>query len=263
MSNPSPTPAAATPARPVALVTGGAVRIGRAISCALAQAGYDIAIHVRHPRPGDIEARAEVEAAGARCVVLAAELADPQAVDELVPAARAALGPVTLLVNNASEFHPDAVESLDAALWDRHFAVNLRAPAFLARALAAQLPEGVQGVVINIVDQRVLKPTPLYLSYSLTKNGLWTQTRLLAQALAPRVRVNAVAPGPTYANSRQSAEDFARQSASMPLGHGPSAREVADAVLYLAGASSVTGQMIAVDGGQHISWRTPDTEIPE
>ncbi|MFT0858911.1 SDR family oxidoreductase, partial [Ancylobacter sp. G4_0304] len=248
--------------RPVALVTGGAVRIGRVISHALAQAGYNVAIHVRHPRPSDAEACAEIEALGARCVVLPAELADPTAVEALVPAA-AALGPVTLLVNNASEFHPDAVEDLDTALWDRHFAVNLRAPTFLARALAAQLPTGAQGAVINIVDQRVLKPTPLYLSYSLTKNGLWTQTRLLAQALAPRVRVNAVAPGPTFANVRQSAEDFARQGAMMPLGRGPSAQEVADAVLYLAHASSVTGQMIAVDGGQHLSWRTPDTEIPD
>lgn len=262
MASPSPS-SVASPARPVALVTGGAVRIGRVISLSLARAGYDLAIHVRRPRREDEEARAEVEALGARCIVLPAELADAAAVDALVPAARAALGPVTLLVNNASEFHPDAVESLDAQLWDRHFAVNLRAPAFLARALADQLPDKAQGSVINIVDQRVLKPTPLYLSYSLTKNGLWTQTRLLAQALAPRVRVNAVAPGPTYANIRQSAEDFARQGAMMPLGRGPSAQEVADAVLYLARAPSVTGQMIAVDGGQHISWRTPDTEIPE
>jgi NAD(P)-dependent dehydrogenase (short-subunit alcohol dehydrogenase family) len=257
-------PHPAAPARrPVALITGGAVRIGRAISLRLAEAGYDIALHVRHAGPAGEATLAEIAALGARAALLPAELSDPAAVEALLPAAVEALGPVSLLVNNASEFHPDAVETLDPAMWDRHFAVNLRAPAFLARALAGQMPAEERGCVINLIDQRVLKPTPHYLSYSLTKNGLWTLTRLLAQALAPRIRVNAVSPGPTFPNSRQSAEDFARQGAALPLGHGPTAEEIAEAVLYFAGAASVTGQMLTVDGGQHLAWQTPDTQIPE
>lgn len=249
--------------RPVALVTGGAVRIGRAICLTLAEAGYDVVIHVRQPSPEAESCRLAVEAAGARTAVVAAELADADAVAALLPQANAALGAVSLLVNNASEFHPDGVGVLDIARWDRHFAVNLRAPAFLAEALAAQLPPDMKGCVVNLIDQRVLKPTPTYLSYSLTKNGLWDATRLMAQALAPRVRVNAVAPGPTLANQRQRPEDFARQAAAVPLGRGPIPGEIAEAVLFLARAESVTGQMLAVDGGQHLAWQTPDTLAPE
>jgi len=257
-----PLPPRGTP-RPVALVTGGAVRIGRAICLRLATAGYDIALHVRHPTQDAASCRRAAEAGGARVAILAAELSDHGAVAALMPAANAALGPVGLLVNNASEFHPDGLGDLDLAVWDRHFAVNLRAPAFLAEALAAQLPPAMRGCVINLIDQRVLKPTPAYLSYSLTKNGLWAATRLMAQALAPRVRVNAVAPGPTLANLRQKAEHFAAQSAAVPLGRGPTPEEIAEAVLFLAGAESVTGQMLAVDGGQHLAWQTPDTQAPE
>lgn len=244
--------------RPVALVTGGAVRIGRAISLRLAAEGYDVALHVRAPGPHAEETLAEVEAMGARGAIIPAELADPAAVGQVVPAAVAALGPLSLLVNNASEFHPDTAETLDLALWDRHMAVDLRAPVFLARAFAAQLPEGARGAVVNLIDQRVFKPTPAYFSYSVAKEALWAATRMLAQALAPRVRVNGVGPGPTLANGRQEGEAFALQSASVLLGRGPSPEEIAEAVVYLARASSVTGQMIAVDGGQHLAWRTPD-----
>ncbi|TCK28907.1 NAD(P)-dependent dehydrogenase (short-subunit alcohol dehydrogenase family) [Ancylobacter aquaticus] len=247
-------------ARPVALVTGGAVRIGRAISLRLAEEGYDIALHVRRAGPAAEETRAAIRETGARAAVIVAELADAGAVDAVIPTVVAALGPLSLLVNNASEFHPDTVEALDLAVWERHMAVNLRAPVQLARAFAAQLPEGASGAIVNLIDQRVLKPTPAYFSYSVTKEALWAATRMLAQALAPRVRVNGVGPGPTLANERQGADAFARQSASMLLGHGPSPEEIADAVAYLARASSVTGQMIAVDGGQHLAWRTPDVE---
>ena len=239
------------------------MRIGRAIALALARAGYDIALHVRQRDADAQSACAAIEACGARVALLQAELGDADAVATLMPAANAALGTVRLLVNNASKFLPDEVGSLDPALWDRHFAVNLRAPVFLAEALAAQLGDDATGCVINLVDQRVLKPTPHYLSYSLTKNALWAATKLLAQGLAPRVRVNAVAPGPTLANARQSEEDFGRQRASMPLGHGPSPEEIADAVLFLAGARSITGQLLTVDGGQHLAWQTPDTQVPD
>ncbi|GAB4066079.1 SDR family oxidoreductase [Ancylobacter sonchi] len=258
----SPAPLSSAAERPLALVTGGAVRIGRAISLALAATGYDLVVHTRRPGPEADTVRTEIEARGARAHLLHAELADAEAVAGLLPAC-ARFGTVRLLVNNASEFHPDEVGSLAPALWDRHFAVNLRAPVFLAEALAAQLPADTGGAVVNLIDQRVLKPTPHYLSYSLTKQGLWAATRLLAQSLAPRVRVNAVAPGPTLANSRQSAEDFARQGAAVPLGRGPRPEEIAETVLFLARTESVTGQMLTVDGGQHLAWRTPDTEVPD
>jgi NAD(P)-dependent dehydrogenase (short-subunit alcohol dehydrogenase family) len=176
----------------------------------------------------------------------------------LISEAVQALGPLTLLVNNASEFEPDEVETLSQERWDRHFAVNLRAPAFLARDFSHQLPAGEQGCIVNIVDQRVWKLTPQFFSYTLTKAALFTATQTMAQALAPRIRVNAIGPGPTLSNVRQGDEDFAKQSSAVPLGHGGTPDEIADAVLYLAQARSVTGQMIAVDGGQHLAWKTPD-----
>lgn len=247
--------------RKVALVTGGAVRIGRAVTRALAAAGYDVAIHMRSERAECDEALAEVEASGGKAVVLYAELSDPADVARLVPEATAALGPVRLLVNNASEFHPDAIGDLDVARWDRHLAVNLRAPVFLAEALANALPSGIGGAVVNIIDQRVLKPTPNYLSYAVAKSALWSATRMLAQGLAPRVRVNAVAPGPTLRSVNQSFEDFARQHAAVALGRGPSPEEIGGAVVFLAEAPSVTGQMLAVDGGQHLAWETEDTTV--
>ncbi len=236
------------------------MRIGRAICLRLAEEGYDIALHVRRPGPAAEETAAAIAVAGGRAAIIAAELAEAQAVEGVVPAAVAALGPLALLVNNASEFHPDTVATLDLALWERHMAANLRAPVRLARAFAAQLPEDGRGAIVNVIDQRVLKPTPAYFSYSVAKEGLWAATRMLAQALAPRIRVNAVGPGPTLANGRQDGEAFARQSASVLLGRGPHPGEIADAVAYLARAASVTGQMIAVDGGQHLAWRTPDVE---
>lgn len=247
--------------RKVALVTGGAVRIGGAVTRALAAAGYDVAIHMRSERTQCVEVRAEVEAAGREAALLYAELSDPADVARLVPEATAALGPVRLLVNNASEFHPDAIGTLDVGRWDRHLAVNLRAPVFLAEALANALPPGMGGAVVNIIDQRVLKPTPNYLSYAVAKSALWSATRMLAQGLAPRVRVNAVAPGPTLRSVNQSIEDFARQHAAVALGRGPTPEEIAGAVVFLAEATSVTGQMLAVDGGQHLAWETEDTAV--
>jgi NAD(P)-dependent dehydrogenase (short-subunit alcohol dehydrogenase family) len=178
----------------------------------------------------------------------------------LVPEAVAAVGPLTLLINNAGEFEPDEVGKLDRTRFDRQFAVNLRAPLFLSEAFAAQAQAGSDPSIVNILDQRVYKPTPRFLTYGLTKAALHVATTTLAQALAPAVRVNAVAPGPTLASPRQTAEVFARQSAAVPLRRGPAPEEIADAVLYLAGARSVTGETIAVDGGQHLAWQTPDAE---
>ncbi|HZH11626.1 MAG TPA: SDR family oxidoreductase [Microvirga sp.] len=242
-----------------ALVTGGAQRIGRSIVERLAREGYGVAIHCRRSTDAADDITARIRSAGGRAAVVQADLADGAAVERLVHDAAKGLGsPLTLLVNNASEFEPDEVTSLSLDRWDRHFAVNLRAPAFLARDFARQLPSDHDGSIINIVDQRVWKLTPQFFSYTLTKAALFSATQTMAQALAPRIRVNAIGPGPTLANERQGEEDFGKQARAVLLGHGGTPEEIADAVVYLASARSVTGQMIAVDGGQHLAWETPD-----
>jgi NAD(P)-dependent dehydrogenase (short-subunit alcohol dehydrogenase family) len=241
-----------------ALVTGAARRIGRAITLALVESGYAVAIHARHSVAEAESLARAVIGGGGHAVVVQADLSNHDEVAGLLPVAASAMGPLTLLVNNACEFEHDELGRLDRSVWDRQFAVNLRAPVFLAEAFVAQLPPGINASIINLLDQRVLKPTPQFMSYTLTKAALHMATMTLAQALAPRVRVNAVAPGPTLESLRQSPDAFARQSAAVPLGHGPGPDEIAAAVLYLVGARSVTGQTIAVDGGQHISWQTPD-----
>jgi NAD(P)-dependent dehydrogenase (short-subunit alcohol dehydrogenase family) len=241
-----------------ALVTGGAQRIGRRLVERLAREGYAVAIHCRRSADEAERIADDIRGSGGRAAIVQGDLADADAVGRLVGDAVRALGPLTLLVNNASEFEPDEVETLSQDRWDRHFAVNLRAPAFLARDFAHQLPADREGCIVNIVDQRVWKLTPQFFSYTLTKAALFTATQTMAQALAPRIRVNAIGPGPTLSNVRQGDDDFAKQSSTVPLGHGGTPDEIADAVLYLAGARSVTGQMIAVDGGQHLAWETPD-----
>lgn len=248
-----------------ALVTGGARRIGRAIALALHQAGYAVAIHAQRSLREAAALRDDIAHAGGRSVVVQADLAD-RAAAELVNAATDALGPLSLLVNNAASFEPDEIGTLDLVRFDHQIAVNLRAPLFLSEAFAAQAQrqESAAGAsIVNILDQRVFKLTPHFVSYTLAKSALHAATRMLAQALAPNVRVNAVAPGPTMASARQSAEDFSRQSAAVPLGRGPSAEEIAAAVVYLAGARSVTGVTLAIDGGQHLAWNTPDASVAE
>jgi len=242
-----------------ALVTGAARRIGRAIALELSAAGYAVALHAQKSL-GEAEAlRDEIVKRGGRASVVRADLSD-HAVGKLIAAAAGAVGPLTLLVNNAATFEPDAIGALDAARFDKQFAVNLRAPLFLAEAFAKQAPKGADASVVNILDQRVFKLTPHFVSYTLTKSALHAATRMLAQALAPDVRVNAVAPGPTVASARQKPEDFEKQASAVPLGRGPDAEEIAAAVVYLARARSVTGVTLAVDGGQHLAWQTPDTE---
>jgi NAD(P)-dependent dehydrogenase (short-subunit alcohol dehydrogenase family) len=246
------------PAARTALVTGGAQRIGAAIARALARAGYAVAIHCHHSVAAADALCAEIAKSGGKAAVVTADLADHAQVTKLIAAASAAISPLSLLVNNAGEFEVDAFGALERAGFDRQFAVNLRAPLFLAQAFAAQAPDGSDPSIINVVDQRVFRLTPRFFSYTLTKSALHTATTTLAQALAPRIRVNAVAPGPTLPSPRQDAQAFAQQAALVPLGRGPRPDEIADAVLYLAGAKSVTGMTIAVDGGQHIAWQTPD-----
>ena len=241
-----------------ALVTGAARRIGAAIARDLAAHGWRVALHANVSRPDAEAVAAEIRATGGSAVVVGADLADLAALPGLVDAAVAALGPIGLLVNNASEFEPDEIGALDPARFERHLRVDLVSPCLLADLWAASLPADTAGSVINVIDQRVWRPTPKFFSYTLAKSALWTATRTMAQALAPRIRVNAIGPGPAFANTRQSAEDFARQSAAVPLGHGPAPEEFGRTVRFLAETASVTGQMICLDGGQHLAWETPD-----
>ena len=249
--------AGVAPTRGVALVTGGARRVGREICLTLARAGFDVAIH-HHASGEDARTLAdEIAGLGRRACLLQADLTDEAKVRALVPAAVEALGPLTVLVNNASVFEDDRVGGLTRDSWDRHIETNLRAPLVLAEAFAAQ---AVEGAIINLLDQKVLKPDPRFFSYSLSRNGLWWATRTLAQALAPGIRVNAVGPGPTLPSIHQTPEEFAAEARGTLLQTPGSPQAVAEAVLWLIDARMVTGQMIAVDGGQHLAWRTPDIQ---
>jgi NAD(P)-dependent dehydrogenase (short-subunit alcohol dehydrogenase family) len=237
-----------------ALVTGAAQRIGRAIALALAADGWAVAVHYRASRAPADTLVAEIARAGGQAVALAADLADEAAVAGLVPRAVAALGPLGCLVNNASSFGNDTVARATRASWDEHLEVNLRAPFVLMQAFAAQLPEAASGAIINMLDQRVWSLTPYFVSYTVSKAGLWTLTQTMALALAPRIRVNGIGPGPTLPSPRQSDEQFARQCASLPLRRGTSPEEIAAAIRFILAAPAMTGQMIALDGGQHLGW---------
>ncbi len=245
------------------LVTGAAKRLGRAIALDLAAAGWDVALHYKSSGAEARAVAADVRAQGRRAALLKADLGREAETAELAGRAVAELGPVTALVNSASLFENDDWQSASRASWDAHMEVNLRAPFVLAQAFARALPAGMTGAIVNVIDQRVLKPTPQFLTYSLSKAGLAWLTTTLAQALAPAVRVNAVAPGPTLRNERQTQADFARQRDATILGGGASPHDVCEAVRYLLGATAVTGQMIAVDGGQHLIWQTPDVGVKE
>jgi NAD(P)-dependent dehydrogenase (short-subunit alcohol dehydrogenase family) len=238
--------------RSIALITGAGRRIGRAIALTVADAGYDVAVHYRHSRADACALAAEIEGRGRRAVAVAADLADLGDVARLIPQVCEQLGPPTCLVNNASEFQDDSIMSLSPESWALHIDSNLRAPVLLAQALAKHLPVGAAGNVINIIDQRVLRPSPEFFSYTISKAGLWTATRTLAQALAPRIRVNAIGPGPVLRSVHQSAEDFAAEQNATLLQRGATPDEIAAAVRFILDAPALTGQMIALDGGQHL-----------
>ncbi len=249
--------------RGAALVTGAARRIGLVVAQHLARAGWDVALHASARSADDARAAAVRLAAetGARTRVVVGDLADASTCATLVDEAAAAFGPLRLLVNNAALFEADGAEAIDLGVWDRQFAVNLRAPVLLAARFAAQAETraGADAAIINLVDQRVLRATPLHFSYTLTKSALWTATRTMAQAFAERgVRVNAVGPGPVLPNVHEGDVGFAREVDGVPLHRAVHPQEIAAAVLYLAEARGVTGQLIAVDAGQHLGWRTPD-----
>jgi NAD(P)-dependent dehydrogenase (short-subunit alcohol dehydrogenase family) len=254
------TNAVSLPQKRAALVTGAARRIGLQITARLVEAGWSVALHAS----SQSREKAEAEAArfrtlGAMVTVVVADLADPLACGRLVGEAVSAVGPLRLLVNNAAVFEADTAEAIDPALWDRQFAINLRAPVLLSVDFAAHVQAGTDAAIINLIDQRVLRPTPQYFSYTLAKSALWTATRTMAQTYAERgIRVNAIGPGPVLPNERDGDAGFSKEVEGVPLHRAVSPDEIAAAVLYLADARGVTGQMIAVDAGQHLGWRTPD-----
>jgi NAD(P)-dependent dehydrogenase (short-subunit alcohol dehydrogenase family) len=250
-----------------ALITGAGKRLGRAMALYLAGRGFDIAVHYATSAEAAGSVVAEAQALGVRAVALQADLLDDAATASLVPAAAAALGaPLTVLVNNASIFEYDTIASATRESWDRHIGSNLRAPFVLIQHFAAQAPKAgqrggepvAQSLVVNMLDQRVLKPTPDFMTYSIAKSALWSLTRTAAQALAPDIRVNAIGPGPTLIGSRQSQDHFARQRAATILKRGAGPDDICAALGYLLDAASVTGQLICTDGGQHLGWQTPD-----
>lgn len=256
-----------------ALITGAAKRLGRAMALDLAAAGWDVAIHYNGSAAAAEETRAAAEALGARAAALQADLLDESAVSGLVPRAAEALGgPLTLLVNNASLFEHDTVEGMSRESWDRAVESNLRAPVHLTGAFARQAPDPriatagepvAQAVVVHMIDQRVWKPTPHFASYTVAKAGLAMFTKTAAQALAPRVRVAAIGPGPTLRADRQSETHFARQRAACLLGRGSDPDDIVAALRFILGCKAFTGQMLAIDGGQHLAWQTPDVTGPE
>jgi NAD(P)-dependent dehydrogenase (short-subunit alcohol dehydrogenase family) len=254
---PTDAPTGAMPVPPVpkaALVTGGARRIGRALALVLAEDGFAVAVHHHRSYAAAEDLVALIRDKGGTAVALAADLGDEGAVRTLLSRAELALGPIGCLVNNAGVFASDTVETATRESWELHLAINLRAPFVLIQDFAKRLPKSAGGVVVNLLDQRVWSLTPFFVSYTLSKAGLWTLTRTMALALAPRIRVNGIGPGPALPSPRQSAQEFARQCATMPLRRGTSPREIAAALRFILSAPAMTGQMIALDGGQHLGW---------
>jgi NAD(P)-dependent dehydrogenase (short-subunit alcohol dehydrogenase family) len=241
-----------------ALITGASRRIGRAIAEDLADNGFAVAIHANRSVEEAEAFAATLRSRGREAVALQADLQDQKATAELVGRTNSLLGPIDLLINNASVFEEDSAREFDAAAFDAHFAVHVRAPSILAADFARQLPADVPGLIVNIVDQRVWSPTPRFYSYTLSKAALWMATQTLAQTFAPAIRVNAIGPGPTMPSTRQTMDDFQTQIEGLILRAGPGLGEFGRTIRFLFDTPSITGQMIALDGGQHLAWETPD-----
>ncbi len=246
-----------------ALVTGGVRRIGAAIARDLAINGYDLVLQYASSDTEGEELAAELSRLGRKVVLLQSDLTQTDECHSLFSEAKKALGVIDLLVNNASIFEADDASDFNEKLFDRHFAIHLKAPSILSAAMAAQ-KDLDEGLIVNMIDQRVLRLNPNFYSYTLSKSALWTATRTLAQSLAPRIRVNAIGPGPTLKNQRQAAEDFQKQVNGLLLQRTPELSEFGATIRYFHENKSITGQIIALDGGQHLAWETPDVVgIPE
>lgn len=240
-----------------AFVTGGAKRLGAAMARALAAAGFDVTLHCQNS-VAEAEALAtELRALGRAAQVLRAELGREAEVQPLIAQAEAGQGPLGVLVNNASVFERDEWNDATRASWDAHMEPNLRAPFLLTQEFAKRLPPAAEGVVVNLLDQRVLSLTPHFMSYTVSKAGLWALTQQFALALAPRVRVAAIGPGPALPSPRQTQAQFDRQCASVPLRRGTSPEEVGRALHAILALPSLTGQLLCLDGGQHMQWAAP------
>ena len=250
---------AASPSNSCALITGAARRLGRAIALDLAQSGWRIGVHFNESEDDAQAVVAEIEAHGGRAIALQGNLARIDDLGSLVRRCSDALGPVTCLVNNAACFEEDAAQDFDEGSWSLHHEVNLRAPVFLTQAFAQALPGGLEGNVINLIDQKIRALNPHYFSYTLAKSALWTATKTLAQALAPQIRVNGIAPGPVLPFTGQSPEDFERECRDTLLQRAVPIGDITAAVRFLLETGSITGQMIALDGGRHLNWR-PDPD---
>lgn len=240
------------------LITGAGKRIGRQLALDLAGDGWDVAVHCNHSAAEGTAVAELIRAKGRRAVVVLGDLADAHVAEKLFAQTASGLGPLTALINNASMFESDEVGNISVEGWQRQLDVNLRAPVMLAQAFARQLPAGESGNIINLIDQRVWKLNPQFFSYTISKSGLWTATRTLAQALAPHIRVNAIGPGPALPSIRMEDEDFEKQKSRTLLGIGTSPAEISQAVTFLLSQPAITGQMIALDGGQHLVWQTAD-----
>ena len=253
-----------------ALVTGAGRRLGRAMALYLAGRGFDVAVHYATSAADAEEVAAACRLRGVRAVTLQADLLDEAQVTPLLARAAGALGgPVTCLINNASVFEYDNIATATRTSWDRHLESNLRAPFVLTQAMAAQglapmADENAEpqatGLIVNMIDQRVLKLTPEFMSYTIAKMGLWAMTRTTAQALAPAIRVNAIGPGPTMQGARQTPAHFAAQRGATVLQRGADPDGICAALGYFLDARAVTGQILCVDGGQHLAWKTPDIQ---
>jgi len=241
-----------------ALITGAARRIGRTIALDLAGHGYAIALHYKASRDEAEALCDEIITQGGKAIALGADLSELDSAARLMDACHEAFGGIDVLVNNASIFDSDGAADFDWETWERHFAVHLRTPVALTRAMAERMEPDREGLVVNVIDQRVWRLTPRFFTYTLSKSALWTATQTMAQAFAPRLRVNAIGPGPSLPNERQSDADFERQRQALLLERGPELSEFGATVRYLHENRSITGQMIALDGGQHLAWETPD-----
>ena len=250
--------------RGVALVTGSAKRIGKAIAADLAENGFTVAIHANTSLDEAESFAAELRQKGFEAAAFKADLRDIGETTKLLRDVTATLGPASILVNNASIFREDTVTGFDPDTWNAHFDVHVRAPSILTAEFDYQLPQGMPGLVVNIIDQRVWALTPRFYSYTLSKSALWTATQTMAQALAPRIRVNAIGPGPSMQSARQTPEDFQAQVDALLMKTGPRPEDFGRTIRFLFDTPSITGQMVALDGGQHLAWQTPDVaEIAE
>lgn len=236
------------------LITGAAKRIGRSIACELAQSGWNVAVHSHQSREQADRLVDELLELGVRAVGLTADLAVEAEVEALIEAASQAIGPISCLINNASVFEEDTASSVSRASWDAHMEVNLRAPFVLSQCLAKSLAGEDTGSIINIIDQRVWNPTPQFTSYTLSKMALWGVTQVLARSFAPHIRVNAIGPGPTLQSVHQSAEQFAAEIATVPLKREVTPEDICRGVRFILESPTMTGQMLALDSGQHLGW---------